>query len=426
MPLVEYLDDQHGILFVIGSDPEPLLKQRRSAVVGLAARFPSPGARARLLAAELARSDVTAPADAELLLLGRRFALDAVRIQTAIRDAIEAAKLRAPEGQRANPTLAELHEACRQQVRHDLATLSTRVTGHHEASHMVVSADVRDGVFEIIDRVANAPLVYDEWGMARRHSLPQGLAVLFTGPPGTGKTMAASVLARELDMELFRVDLSRITSKWIGETEKNLARIFDEAQRSNAIILFDEADSLFAKRTEVKSSVDRYANMEVNFLLQRLETFSGVVILTSNMDEGIDPAFKRRLNFRLRFEKPDADGRARLWAKVFPSECRLGAGFDPRALAEAYEMSGGNIRNAAVRAAFLAAEDPKAGSVISQEHCLLAAERESAEMGVLTRKARLPDDHTPSDDDPPPTAAPEPSRPTPRLVPITHPRNKRH
>src|SRR5678809_200159 len=156
-------------------------------------------------------------------------------------------------------------------------------------------------------------------------------------------------------MELFRVDLSRIVSKWIGETEKNLGKVFDEADRSNAIILFDEADALFAKRTEVKSSVDRYANLEINFLLQRMESFGGVTILTTNFEDTIDTAFKRRLTFRMRFEKPDADARAALWGKVFPSSCQLAHDFDAAALGALFEMSGGNIRNAAVRAAFFAA-----------------------------------------------------------------------
>src|SRR5207237_4088761 len=135
---------------------------------------------------------------------------------------------------------------------------------------------------EMIAYVRHAGQVYEQWGFGARHSRAMGGSALFAGPPGTGKTMCASVMARELDMELFRVDLSRVVSKWIGETEKNLGRVFDEAQRSNAIILFDEADSLFARRTDVKSSVDRYANLEVNYLLQRMEGFSGVTILTTN------------------------------------------------------------------------------------------------------------------------------------------------
>jgi SpoVK/Ycf46/Vps4 family AAA+-type ATPase len=192
--------------------------------------------------------------------------------------------------------------------------------------------------------------------------------------------MCAAVIARELDMELFRVDLSRIVSKWVGETEKNLARLFDEAEQSNAIVLFDEADSLFAKRTEVKSSVDRYANLEVNFLLQRMEAFRGVTILTSNLEDTIDAAFKRRLSFRLRFERPDREARIALWEKVFPVGCQLAGDVDPIELARRFDMSGANIRNAALRAAFLAAEE---GGELTMHHCLEAAERECRELGAL-------------------------------------------
>src|SRR5262249_54241500 len=156
-----------------------------------------------------------------------------------------------------------------------------------------------------------------------------------------------------LEMELFRVDVSRIVSKWIGETEKNLAKVFNEAERSNAIILFDEADSLFSKRTEVKSSVDRHSNQELNFLLQRMETFSGVSLLTTNLEDSIDPAFKRRLTFRVRFEKPDAAARAELWRRMFPRTCAVAADVDAAQLGRLYEISGGSIRNAALRAAFL-------------------------------------------------------------------------
>ena len=245
--------------------------------------------------------------------------------------------------------------------------------------------------------------------------------MLFTGAPGTGKTMCASVMARELDMEVFRVDLSRVVSKWIGETEKNLGLIFDAAERSHAIILFDEADSLFARRTDVKSSVDRYANLEVNYLLQRNQAFSGVTILTSNYEDTIDPAFKRRLNFKLRFEKPDADGRSLLWSKVFPPDAPLSEDFDPGELARRFEMSGANIRNAAVRAGFLAAAGDS--GKITQADCLEAAEREAREMGLLTRRAAA----APPPEDPQPPISPPPAgtRKTPsRLVPITHPRRR--
>ncbi len=315
----------------------------------------------------------------------------------------------------------DLNEACRHQLRHDLKSLAVRVTNSHKWEDLVIPVDVYYALREMIAYLKHAQKVYDEWGFGSRHSLGQGVSALFAGPPGTGKTMCASVIARELDMELFRVDLSRVVSKWIGETEKNLGKVFDEAQRSNAIILFDEADSLFAKRTEVKSSVDRYANLEVNFLLQRMEAFSGVTILTTNFEDTIDTAFKRRLTFKMHFEKPDAEARAALWRKVFPSSAALAADVDPARLGELFEMSGGNIRNAAVRAAFLAAAEDKP---IDMATILLAAERESREMGLLTRSAAPPPAEPGAAPDAEAEPEPEPEKKPRRshIIPVSHPR----
>jgi SpoVK/Ycf46/Vps4 family AAA+-type ATPase len=164
--------------------------------------------------------------------------------------------------------------------------------------------------------------VFEAWGFDRVMSTSRGVTALFQGGPGTGKTLVASAIANELGMDLYRVDLSRVMSKWIGETEQNLAKLFDVAEDGNAIILFDEADSLFAKRTEVRSSVDRYANLEVNYLLQRLDSFEGIAILTTNFASSIDTAFKRRLSLRLTFPFPDEDQRERLWRAHLPPEAR--------------------------------------------------------------------------------------------------------
>ena len=239
---------------------------------------------------------------------------------------------------------------------------------------------------EIEMHVRGRARVYEEWGFGGRHSLSEGVSALFAGPPGTGKTMCASVVARELDMELFRVDLSRVVSKWIGETEKNLSKVFDEAQHSNAIILFDEADSLFAKRTEVKSSVDRYANLEVNYLLQRLDTFEGVAILTTNLEGSIDNAFKRRMTLRLAFPFPDEEMRVRLWAAHIPPEVPTRGDFDFAELSRRFPMSGGYIRNSALRAAFLAAQE---AVPLAQEHLLRAIQLEYRELGKLSTGGRM-------------------------------------
>jgi len=228
--------------------------------------------------------------------------------------------------------------------------------------------------------VRHRRLVHDEWGFAAKVGRGLGLSALFSGPPGTGKTMVAGLIADALGLDLYQIDLSRIVSKWIGETEKNLAQVFDAAEAGHAILLFDEADSLFAKRTEVKSSVDRYANLEVNYLLQRMEAFQGISILTTNIDSAIDEAFRRRLSTHIHFPIPDEDERFRLWGALLPAAARRAADVDLRVLAERYAMSGGYIRNAALRAAFLAADG---GTEITMRHLLRAATHEYAAMGKV-------------------------------------------
>jgi AAA+ superfamily predicted ATPase len=408
------LDD---VAFVTGDEPESLLDRLPVPTLHVAVPFPAPSQRADLLERELRERGATLADGADCYGIARRFALDPRRLLAAGQLAVESARDR----DAAEVDAGDLAAACRSQLRHELTSVAERVTTSYRWEDLVIPVDVYHGLCEMIAHTRHARRVYDEWQLGARHGLSQGLSALFAGPPGTGKTMCASVMARELDMELFRIDLSRVVSKWIGETEKNLGRLFDEAQRSNAIILFDEADSLFAKRTAVKSSVDRYANLEVNYLLQRMEAFSGVTILTTNFEDTIDTAFKRRLTFRLRFERPDEVARASLWQKVFPATCALGEDFDPVALGAEFDLSGGSIRNAAVRAAFLAAE---AGRPIAQEDCARAAELEAHEMGQLARGVVAPPAPRPL-----PSPADEPRQavggraPSPvRVIPISHPR----
>nr|HPH70054.1 ATP-binding protein [Kofleriaceae bacterium] len=228
---------------------------------------------------------------------------------------------------------------------------------------------------------AHRERIFADWGFDRKLPYGRGLSALFAGPPGTGKTMICSLLAKELGLELYRIDLSQVVNKYIGETEKNLGRVFDEAARGQVMLLFDEADSLFAKRTEVKSSHDRYANLEVNYLLQRMESHEGVVVMTTNSETAIDPAFRRRIRFRVRFPAPDEKQRLQLWQGMMPKEARVAAGVDLDLIAQKYPLAGGNIMNALVRAATAAAAD---GSEITQEHLRRAAELEYSEMGFLT------------------------------------------
>jgi hypothetical protein len=279
-------------------------------------------------------------------------------------------------------SLDDVVTAVRGRLSHRLGEVAELVTTSLGWDDLVLRDELLDRIEEMVSAVRWKAQVMDGWGFARKVTYGRALSALFSGPPGTGKTMVATLVAKELGLELFRVDLSRVVSKWVGETEKNLGRAFEEAERSQAILLFDEADALFARRTDVKSSNDRYANLEVNYLLQRLESFEGIVLLTTNNATSIDDAFRRRLRFRIDFAAPDADEREALWRAMLPDSAPLADDLDLRALAEGFAMAGGYIKNAVVRAAYLAAASPE--RVISQRTLLRAATLEWEDMGNLT------------------------------------------
>src|SRR5439155_4547626 len=205
---------------------------------------------------------------------------------------------------------------------------------------LVLPAEQLDAIHELCARIRQRRTVYEDWGFAGKVGKGHGTTALFSGPPGTGKTMVAGLVARELGLELYQVDLAQITSKFIGETEKRLAQLFDAAEAAHAILLFDEADALFGKRTTVTSSNDRYANLETNYLLQRLETFTGICLLTSNHESQLDPAFQRRLALHVRFELPDEAERARLWRAMLPAAAPLAPAVDFRELARRFALAG--------------------------------------------------------------------------------------
>jgi len=282
----------------------------------------------------------------------------------------------------ADPTLlpSDLHEGLRGVLDAKLATLGMRITWRQTWADLVLQEEAVLEVREFIARIKHRRLVYQEWGFGRKVAKGLGLSALFSGPPGTGKTMVAGLIADELKLDLYQIDLSKVVSKWVGETEKNLGELFDAAEAGHAILLFDEADSLFAKRTEVKSSNDRYANLEVNYLLQRMESFAGVVILTTNHETSIDEAFRRRLSLRVDFAVPEPDERERLWRTLLPKEAAVSSDIDYATLADRFEMTGGYIKNAALRAAFLAADEATA---ISMRHLLRAARAEYQAMGKV-------------------------------------------
>ncbi len=265
----------------------------------------------------------------------------------------------------------DLWQACRQQSAPQLEQLAQKVVPCYDWDDIVVLADVLRQLHEITAQVAHRHLVYQGWGFGKKLNRGRGISALFSGPSGVGKTMAAEVMAHHLRLDLYRIDLAGVVSKYIGETEKNLRSVFDAAERSGAILFFDEADALFGKRSEVKDSHDRYANIEVNYLLQRMEGYRGLAILATNMKSALDSSFLRRLRFIVDFPFPDAGQRQEIWRRVFPPTAAVNY-LDFNALSR-LEIAGGNIRNIAVNAAFLAAGQ---GAAIGMEQVMRAARGE--------------------------------------------------
>ncbi len=304
---------------------------------------------------------------------------------SAIPQVVGAAAARA----RMNPgefilTADDLWHACREQVGWQLGSLAQRLTPCYTWDDIVLPDDLMRQLHEIADQVAARAQVYERWGFGARLPRGRGINALFSGPSGTGKTMAAEILANHLQLDLYRIDLAGVVSKYIGETEKNLRNVFDTAEQSGAILFFDEADALFGKRTEVKDSHDRYANIEVNYLLQRMEDYRGLAILCTNRRASLDRAFLRRLRFLVEFPFPDGENRRLIWQKVFPAQAPL-ASLDLAVLSR-LEISGGNIRNIALNAAFLAAGKQ---TNIGMEHLLHAARREYSKIDKMLTEAEF-------------------------------------
>ena len=269
-----------------------------------------------------------------------------------------------------------LWDACRARARPRLDDLAHRIAAVAGWDDLVLPEGQRELLREITAHVRHRGTVYDRWGFAAKSARGLGITALFSGASGTGKTMAAEVIARELRLDLYRIDLSSVVSKYIGETEKNLRRLFDAADGTGAVLLFDEADALFGKRTEVRDSHDRFANIEVSYLLQRMEAYRGLALLTTNLREALDPAFLRRIRFVVEFPMPDDDARREIWRCVFPEATPV-EGVDADRLARLH-VAGGNIRNIGLGAAFLAAE---AGEPVRMDHVRRAARTEYVKIG---------------------------------------------
>ncbi len=279
-------------------------------------------------------------------------------------------------------TREELWQACRRYGAGRLETLAQRIEPCHTWDDIVLPEQVSQQLSELVAQVPNRMTVYQSWGFAEQNSRLRGITACFSGPSGCGKTMAAEILARQLQLDLYRIDLAGVISKYIGETEKNLRKVFEAAEQSGAVLFFDEADALFGKRTEVKDSHDRYANIEINYLLQRMEDYRGLAILATNRKSDLDRAFLRRLRFLVDFPFPSAASRRKIWQRVFPPQAPLDD-LDYDALAR-LEIAGGNIKTISLNAAFLAAQK---GTSIGMAEVMSAARREYAKIDKLTSEA---------------------------------------
>jgi AAA+ superfamily predicted ATPase len=369
------VSDYGWLVFLGGEHPWPQPDLFREALVRPVALAVPDATLRRTIWANLLEQHGADPAPAGRL--AQRFRLTPGRIAGAVAAAaLEAAARDAGGG----PDEAELERACRRLSSHRLGDVASKIEPRATWDDLVLPDDGVRQLREACDQVRHHHDVFASWGFGRKVSRSLGLSVLFSGPPGTGKTLAAEVLAGELALDLYKIDLSAVVSKYIGETEKNLSAIFREAEASNSILFFDEADALFGKRTEVADAHDRYANIETSFLLQRMEAYDGIVVLATNLRENMDDAFTRRIRFVVDFPFPDQASRRRIWETHFPIEAPVGADVDLDYLARELKVAGGSIRNIVVNAAFLAAAN---GRVIDMGHLRHATRREFAKIGKL-------------------------------------------
>lgn len=355
-----------GVVFFSG--PAPARTSGR-AVLALAVNKPEPAEQLGLWTRALGPG--VERINGQLARVAAQFSLDARGVRAAVADFAERAAGLAEDKE----IFPALWSAAREQARMALDGLAQHIEPTARWEDIVLPPAQVHTLRAIVAQVRQRARVCDAWGFARKGARGLGLSTLFSGPSGTGKTMAAEVLARELDLDLFRIDLSGMVSKYIGETEKNLRRVFDAADHSGAILLFDEADALFGRRSEVRDSHDRYANIEVSYLLQRVEAYRGLAILTTNMKHALDTAFVRRLRFIVPFVFPDAAQRLEIWRRVFPPETPV-ENLDYARLAR-LSLAGGHIRNVALHAAYLAAD---AGEPVRMRHLQQAAQSECAKL----------------------------------------------
>ncbi|MFC1475877.1 AAA family ATPase [Candidatus Zixiibacteriota bacterium] len=396
----QYLHDElvrfPGIVILSGELPWTDPPYRSMEVVNVTFGTPEFDQRKTCWATNLAMAGIAVEAS-DVDTLAGRFRLTARQIARAVTGARSQACWREAAGASgtASPsttpevTSSDLFDGARAQSSRDLASLTHKIDCKFTFKDIILPRDTIMQLKEVCQRVARQQRVLGDWGFDQKLSVGKGVNALFAGPSGTGKTMAAEIVAGKLGLDLYKIDLSRIMSKYIGEVEKNLDRVFQAAaaENANAIILFDEADALFGHRSsEIRHSTDRYANIEISYLLQKMEDYRGISILTSNLRQNLDEAFVRRLAFTIHFPFPDEDGRRRIWEKIWPKKTPLAATVDLDSLAYRFKLSGGNIKNIALAAAFLAADN---GGEVTMEHLLHATNREYQKLGKPLSSAEM-------------------------------------
>ena len=364
--VTRFLARSSGVIFLDTRDTWPGLDEAAAFEIAK----PTPAEQASAWSAALGQSAGESPA-----LLAGQFNLNCTTIQQIAENALS-------EKVEGSSLHDRIWKACLVSTRPNLDVLAQRLDPKATWDDIVLPSAEMKLLRQISAQVENRSKVYDLGGFRRKMNRGLGIGVLFAGESGTGKTMAAEVIANELKLNLYRIDLSQVVSKYIGETEKNLQRLFDAAEDGGAILFFDEADSLFGKRSEVKDSHDRYANIEISYLLQRMEAFGGLAILATNMKSALDQAFLRRLRFTVDFPHPGPEERKMIWLKVFPTETKTN-GLDYDRLVR-LNLTGGSIHNAALNSAFLAAA---AGTPVTMQFVLDAARTEFRKQGVHISEA---------------------------------------
>ncbi len=386
--LLDAMTASSRVIFAAGREPWlPPHRQDGPDVIGVSIPRPDTHASRRLWQAYLDREgDVARAIDVDSV--ASRFRLGTAAIHDTLAAARQMATWRDPAEPRL--TIRDIAAACQARTTARLSGMVRRVESNESWDDLVLPEAPLACLRDIATHARHHHRVFTEWGFGARRSHGQGLSALFAGPPGTGKTMAARIIAADLQLDLLQIDLSQVVSKYIGETEKNLRAVFEEAEASHAILLFDEADALFGKRSEVKDARDRYANIEVSYLLQRMEDYEGIAILATNLRQNLDDAFIRRLRFVVEFPFPDEAQRRQIWRVTLPAEAPVGTDVDHAVLAREMKLAGGNIRNIALAAAFAAAAD---GGTIGMAHLFAAAGREHEKIGrTWTAPTREPMD----------------------------------